>query len=131
MGNRMPRAAQRSHQRAKLFKCGLKRSKISQLAANMHRHPAQVYPRQARQLAENLACLADRHAEFVIGLAGRNLVMGARIDIGIDAQRALRRHTLGGRDFGKLYALFLAFDIELPDPGVERGDHLGGGLAHA
>ena len=57
--------------------------------------------------------------------------MRAGIDIGINPQRADRALAACCRDYGELDALFLAFKIELPDPGLEPLDHFVRLLAHA
>ena len=49
--------------------------------------------------------------------------MRAGIDIGIDPQRARRHLAPRGGQGSQLDAFFLAFDVELTDPGVQPLDH--------
>src|SRR3546814_18703016 len=66
----------------------------------MDRDAAQVEPRQRRQPAEAFGRAVDADAELVFGLAGRNLRMRARIDVGIDEQNGGRGLVIAVRDFG-------------------------------
>ena len=63
----------------------------------------------------NLAGAADRHAEFVLGLAGRDLGMGPRINVGIDADRDVGGAPLAGGNRGEQFELRLGLDVDAED----------------
>jgi hypothetical protein len=56
----------------------------------MHVHPARIDAGERGGKAIKRKRLAVRNAEFVLGLAGGDLVMGVGVDIGIDAERDAR-----------------------------------------
>ena len=102
----------------------LKRGQIGQLRADMHINSHNLDPRQAGGMGIDLTRPADRDAELVVILAGRDLLVRLRIhvrvhphgDRGHFAQPAgHRRQTLH---------LGLAFDVELPNTARQRQFHL-------
>ena len=62
-------------------------SKVGDLAADMHMHAARIDAGKCRGKTIKRKRLAVGNAEFVLGLAGGDLVMGLRVDVGIDAER--------------------------------------------
>jgi hypothetical protein len=73
----------------------------------------------------------NRNAELVLGLAGGDLFMGARIHVRVHAHGDRRGLAHGGRDLRQDLKLRLAFDVELADAALQRHAHLLGGLADA
>ncbi len=73
----------------------------------------------------------DRHAELVLRLAGRNLGVGARVDVRIDADGDRSDRAAGRGDRGERFELRLRLDVEAEDLLVEPEDHLGPRLADA
>ena len=62
------------------------RREVGDLAADMHMHAGDLDAGQrARQRVEGRG-LRERHAEFVLGLSRRDLVVGVGVDIGVDAE---------------------------------------------
>src|SRR5215475_3648001 len=74
-------------------KFGKQRKSISErvefgdLAADVHIDTGNFETLQFGSPCINLARPADRNAELVLGLSGRNLVVGLRVDVRIDADR--------------------------------------------
>jgi len=97
----------------------------------MYRHSAQVQPVKCGQFGKCLARVNQRDAELVLGLAGRDLFVSFRVDIGIDAQAGGCPLAAGPRQNGQLAAFLARFDVELADILVEAQLKLGAGLAHA
>ncbi len=73
----------------------------------------------------------DRHAELVLAAPGGDLVVGARVDVRVDAQRDRRAQAEPARHLVQRGELGLALDVDLPDPALERDAHLVPRLAHA
>src|SRR3546814_21002284 len=73
----------------------------------MERDAAHLQPRQACEPGEDFGRDVDADAKLVLRLAGRHLGMGARVDVGVDAQHRLRGRFLGQRDFGECDTLWL------------------------
>ena len=67
------------------------RLELGDLAADMHVDAGDLDARQLGGAGIDLARAADRDAELVLGLAGGDLVVGLGVDVGIDAQRDMRR----------------------------------------
>ena len=63
---------------------------------------------------------ADRDAELVLGLAGRDLGVGLGVDVGIDAHRHIGGAALAGGDRGQQLQLGLGLDVDAEDALVER-----------
>ena len=120
MGDRMPRGAQLGDEAADSLERGLERIEAQQLAADVHRHAAQVDALQLRQPVEDRRGLIDRQAELVLRLAGGDLLVRAGIYVRIDAQGRRGGHPPGARDLGKDDAFFLQLEVELADSGIER-----------
>ena len=127
----MPARAKFAQQFAHLRESYLERFETLQLAADVHRQPAHFETFELRQAAVDSADPIIGHTELVLGLAGRNFLMRPRIDIRIDPQRAGGAEAARSSDRSKLDPFFLAFDVELADPGLESLDHLARHLADA
>ena len=65
----------------------VERRKLGDLAADVHVDAVDVQPRQPCGVGVDLARAADRNAELVLGTAGCDLGVGARVDVGIDPHR--------------------------------------------
>ena len=107
------------------------RGQIGQLAADVHGEATHLQPRQRRQPGIDRRRLIDRHAELVVALAGGDLLVCARVDIGVDAQGTGRGAALRGGKGGQFHPFFFALDIELADVRGQRVAHLAPGLADA
>ncbi len=68
----------------------------------------------------DVARAADRNAEFVFRLAGRDLGVGLRIDVGIDADRNVGGAAFGRGDRGEEFELRLGFDVDAENAFVDR-----------
>ena len=79
----------------------------------------------------DLARSANRYAEFVLGLASRDLGVGLRIDVGIDADRDVGAAILVGGDGGKKLELRLRFNVDAENTVLDRERELVLGLADA
>jgi hypothetical protein len=77
----------------------------------------------------DLARAADRNAELVLGLAGRNLGVGFWVDVGIDPDRDVGRAALAGRDRGQKFELRFRLDIDAENAVVDGERKLARGLA--
>ena len=60
----------------------------------------------------NRRCAIKRNAKFVFALAGRDILVGRRRDIGIHPQRDRCALILGSGDLIHIIELSFAFDIE-------------------
>src|SRR3546814_16834085 len=104
---------------------------MAELAADRDRDTAQIEAGQPRHPIEHRRRAIDRHAELVFLAAGGDFGVGARIDIGIDAQHRARGHPLRRGDLGEDAAFLLKLEVELADPGVEPAPPFVPGLADA
>ena len=86
----------------------------------MHVDADDAHALELRGARIDLARAADRNAEFVLRFAGRDLGVGLRIDIGIDANGNCRDAALGGGDRGQQFELRLGFDIDAENVLVDR-----------
>ena len=77
----------------------------------------------------DLAGAADRNAELVLGLAGRDLGVGLGIDVRVDAHRNVGDAALAGGDGGEPVEFAVGFDIDAEDALVDRQREFGVGLA--
>ena len=59
------------------------------------------------------------------GLAGRDLGVGPRVDVGIDAQRNVGAAALGGGDGREQFKLGLGLDVDAEDAGIDGCRELG------
>ena len=131
MGDGAAARAQFSDQRPDLAEGGLERLERRQLAADMDRHAAHIEAVFFGQPGIDFRRSVERDAELVLALAGRDFLMRARIDIGIDAQGAGGALAVPRGDGSQLVALFLALDVELADARFEPLQQFGMGLADA
>ena len=74
---------------------------------------------------------AQWNAKLVLRLAGRDLVVGLGIDVGIDPHRDIGDATLAGRDRGQELKLRLGFDVDAEDALIDRKRELARSLADA
>ena len=86
----------------------------------MHVDAGDLEARQLRGVRIDLARAADRNAELVLGLAGRDLGVGLGIDVGIDAHRDVRGAALRRGDRRQQLELRLGLDIDAEDALVDR-----------
>ena len=131
MGDRMPGRAQLGDKSADPGIGGLQRADVEQLASDVNRHAAQVEAVEHRKSREDSGGLVDRHAELVLALAGRDLGMGAGIDVRIDAQHGARLRAACRGELRENDAFFFQFDVELPDPSLDPAHQLRTSLADA
>ena len=89
------------------------------LAADVDGQAAHCQTREHRQAAIDPGGAIIGHAELVLRLAGRDLAVGARVHIGIDAQRGAGGETVRGGQQCQFDAFFLAFQVELADSGLK------------
>ena len=78
----------------------------------MHVDADDAHAGKLRGARIDVAGAADRNAEFVFGLAGRDLGMRLRIDVGIDADRNIGATAFGAGDRREEFKLRLGFDID-------------------
>ena len=97
----------------------------------MHIHAHDLDARQGGGMGIGLARMDKGNPELRLGLAGVDLGVGLGVHIGIDPQRDGRALAHRQGDFVQRRQFRLALDIELMDARVQRGAHLGFGLAHA
>jgi hypothetical protein len=105
------------------------RIELDDLAADVHVDAGDAHAFQLRGAGIDLAGAADRNAELVLGLSGRDLGMGFRIDVGIDAHRNRHRAALGGGDRGKQFKLAFGLDVDAENAFVHRERQFARGLA--
>ncbi len=109
----------------------LERIELGDLAADMHVDADDAHALELGGMRVDLAGAADRNAEFVLGLAGRDLGVGFRVDVGIDADRYVGGAALAGGDGGEQFELRLGFDIDAENALVDRKRQFARGLADA
>ncbi len=97
----------------------------------MHVDADDAHALELRGAGIDFARAADRNAEFVLGLAGRDLGVGLRIDIGIDADRNVGGAALGRGDAGEQFELRLGFDIDAENVLLDGERQFARGLADA
>ena len=131
MSDVVPRSAQIGDQPPDADERRLERVEAGELAADMERNAAQFQAGQPREPVEYLRSDVDADAELVFGLAGRNLGVGACVDVGIDAQHRLRGDFLPRCDLRERDAFGFMFDVELADAAVETERQLGARLSDA
>ena len=109
----------------------VERLQFGDLAADMGVDAGDADAGQRRGPGVDMAGALPGYAEFVLGLAGRDLAMGPGIDVRVDA------HRDGGDDTGcdgtsrKQLQLGLGFDVEAVNAGGKREIHLARRLADA
>ena len=124
-------AAQRAHEIGQQREGIVERLHLDDLAADVHVDAGNAQALQLGGARIDLAGAADRDAELVLRLAGRDLGVGLGIDVGIDAHRDVRGLALRHRDFGEQFELGLGLDVDAEDVLVERQRELARGLADA
>ena len=107
------------------------RREIGNLRADMHVHPVHRDSRHRRGAAAERRGAGDGDAELVAAPAGRDLVVRARVDIRVDAQRDLRRHAERRRHFRHQREFGFGLDVQLHDSVREREGDLRPHLADA
>lgn len=123
--------AQRADEAADLAIGGLERRKVDDLAADMNRKPVEIEPGKRREPIVHAQRLIDRDAELAVEPAGGDLGMRAGIDVGVDAQQGRGAAAALRRERRQQLSFALEFEVETPDPGIERRDQFGRGLADA
>ena len=104
--------AQGAHELGQQREGVVERLQLGDLAADMHVDAGDLHARQLRRTGVDVARAADRNAELVLGLAGRDLGVGLRIDVGIDADRDVGDAALAGGDRGQQFELALGLDVD-------------------
>ena len=97
----------------------------------MHVHAGRLDARQLMREPVERVRLGKRHAEFVLGFAGRDLVVRLGVDVGVHAEGDARRRAARRRYLAQRAKLWLRLDVEGEDAGIERERHLGLRLADA
>ncbi len=97
----------------------------------MHVHAGGYDARQLGGEAVERQGLLEGHAELVFRLAGRDLVVGLRVDVGVHAEGDARVTPARLRHRAQCAKLWLGLHVEGEDAGVEREGHLLLGLADA
>ena len=77
---------------------------VGNLRADVHVDAGDLEAGKGAGAGIDFAGARNRHAEFVLGLAGRNLGVGFRVDVGIDANGDGRDEAQRRRDLGKRFA---------------------------
>src|ERR1700735_5280769 len=85
----------------------------------MHVDAGDSHALQLRGARIDLTGTADRNAELVLGLAGRDLGMGTRIDVGIDANGNWNCAALSGGDRSKKFKLGFGLDVDAENAFVD------------
>ena len=88
---------------------------IGDLRADMHVDASDAQARQGGGLLIDSAGARDRDAKLVLGFAGRNLVMGARVHIRVHADRDRRGDAFTLRDGRDGLQLGLGLNVEAQD----------------
>ncbi len=104
---------------------------VGDLTADMHVHAGGLDPGQLFRQAVKGRRLGEGHAELVLGLAGRDLVVGLGVDIGVDAEGDAGNRPARVCHLAQRAKLRLRFHVEGEDAAVERKGHLGACLADA
>ena len=123
--------AQRAHEIGEQREGVAERIELGDLAADMHVDAGDAHALELGGVGIDLARAADRNAELVLGLAGRDLGVGLGIDVGIDADRNVGGAALAGGDRGEQFELRLGFDVDAEDALLDRERKLARGLADA
>src|SRR6186997_2672496 len=94
MRNGVTVGTQHAHELGEQSEGAVERIEVGNLAADVHIDAGDLEALELRSAGIDFARAADRDAELVFGLSGRDLVMRLRIDVGIDAYR-----DVGGAPF--------------------------------
>ena len=116
--------AQRAHEVGEQREGVVERLQIGDLAADVHVDAGDAHALQLAGMRIDVARAADRDAELVLRLAGRDLGVGPGVDVGIDAHRDADGAPLRRRDLRQQLELGLGFDIDAEDAGVDRRGEL-------
>ena len=107
------------------------RVELDDLAADMHVDADDAHAVELGGAGIDLARAADRNAELVLRLAGRDLGVGLWVDVGIDADRDVGGAALAGRDRRQKFELRFRLDIDAENAVVDGERELARGLADA
>ncbi len=123
--------AQRAHEIGEQREGVVERLQIGDLAADVHVDAGDAQALQLAGVRIDLARAADRNAELVLRLAGRDLGVGPGIDVRIDAHRDARGAPFRGRDAREQFQLGLGLHVDAQNAGVDRRGEFVCGLADA
>ena len=101
MGDRMTVGAERDGDLGQPLVGGIERGKVGDLAADVGGDALDADSRQARRLGVNRPRAVGGYPELVLGLAGGDLGVGARVDVGVHPHRDAGRAAAGGRDLAR------------------------------
>ena len=125
------RAAQPPDNRGDLLPRFGKRRHLGYLRADMRAEADDFKLRQRARFGVIFVDLRKRHAELAVAMAGGNMRMRPRIEIGINTQADRRAMLHAARDLGHAMQFRTRLDVDHEDAGFERGGDLLVGLADA
>ena len=131
MLDRVPFASQVPDQFAQTAKRGVERLQFHDLRADMHIDADRAETGQFGHATIDARGVAIGNAELGLRAARRDLDVGTRVDIRVDAARHGRFHTHRGRARGQQVQFGFGLDVEALDARRQRRVHLGRGLADA
>src|SRR5262249_56372485 len=111
MRNRVAVSPQHAHKFGQQGKRVSERVKLCDLAPDVHVYADDLDALEFSRVGVDLARAADRYTKLVLGFAGCDLVMGLRVDIGIDANRHIGGAPLRYRNRREQLELRLGFDV--------------------
>ncbi len=97
-----------------------KRRHLGYLRADMRAEPDDFELRQRARFGVIFVDLRQRHAELAVAMAGGNMRMRPRIEIGIHAQADRRAMLHAARDLGHAMQFRARLDVDHQDAGFER-----------
>ena len=101
------------------------------LAADVHVDALRVDAGQRSRKGVERAGVLPAYAEFVLGLAGGDLGVRFRIDIGIDTKSDAGGSATAARDLAQGAKFGLGLDVKAENAGAERKGHFGARFADA
>ena len=123
--------AQRAHEVRQQRKRIVERIKLDDLAADVHVDADNTHAFELGGARIHFAGAADRNAEFVLGLASRDLGVSLGINVGIDADRDVGGTALAGCDLGEQFQFGFGFDVDAEDALLNRKRQFTRGFADA
>jgi hypothetical protein len=107
------------------------RVEFGDLTADVHIDAGDFESLQLGGPRVNLARAADRNAELVLRLSGRDLVVCLGVDVGIDADRNPRSASLRRRNRRQQFEFSFRFDIDAKNSFIDGRCKFGSGFADA